>query len=835
MSEVRYRVADPSFPGLAELTAGPEGVVRLRHETAAGVRGWTAELDPAVWPWLLDALREAGFPDAAPEPPVPGDPLCEITVTGADPAGTLVATWPGGGAVGRGDGAAGPGSGAAGPRGGAAGVGGGPVELGAALRILDALVRQVGGDALGERGAGVPDELPPLARRRAPDPTVASPDHTVASPGPAVSSPGVPVSTRFGAPGAAAIGVAGGRPVYAVSRPGVTFALYGLPDEEPLGGAAVTDTPARSLALGTAGGRDLVAAGDDDGVIRVWDTTGGQLLHSATGHGGPVRTLAASGGLVYTGGDDGRVRVWDADGSLGAMPDGHQGAVTAACTHGTLLVTGGDDGVVRLLDATDGRLLRVLGGHDGWVNAVAAWEGLVASAGSDRVVRLWDPATGEPLGALDGHGASVTGLAFLTVEGRAALASCGLDGEVVVWDLREAAPVARWRAGAWAAGLTAAGGAPAPDAGDRHVSVGDRHVSASDRLVSVGDGVRVWEADGTLLTVLSTAPATAVAVAGSTGQPGERAVAGRAGQRGERVVAGFPDGVVRVWRFADGETAVEEVHGPGGGVTAAVSRPGEGVPAAAPRVDGGVTALASDGATIVCGTASGAVRLHHAPAPRATAAHGNDAEGAPGGVVVPTPHSGAVTALVLDGRLLVSGGMDGTVRTWDALSGRPLRRLLGHTAGVIAVVTSRVNGRPVIASSGYDRVVRVWDTETGEPLLILHGHPLPVYALAFGTTQDGRAVLASAGYDGRIPVRDAVTGEDVAVLGGAPGAVRCLCFLAPGVLAAGTGDGTVRVWRLPEEEPVAETRLAETPLALSPGPYAVTQGGVSSLSTLNWG
>ncbi|NUW30230.1 WD40 repeat domain-containing protein [Nonomuraea sp. SMC257] len=797
MSEVRYRVAGPSFPGLVELTAGPEGVVRLRHETAAGVRGWTAEPDPAVWPWLLDALREAGFPDAAPEPPVPGGPLCEITVTGTESAGTLVVPWPGGGAAG----------------------------LGGALRILDALVRQVGGDALGERGAGVPDELPPLVRRRAPDPAASSPDPAASSPDSADSSPdsadsspepaaaappggagassGVPVSGRFGAPGAAAFGVAGGRPAYAVSRPGVAFALYGLPDEEPLGGATVTDRPAHALALGTTGGRDLVATGGDDGVIRVWDTADGRRLHAATGHGGPVRALAASGGLVYTGGDDGRVRVWDAEGSLGAVPDGHEGAVTAACVHGTLLVTGGEDGVVRLLDAADGRLLRVLGGHDGWVNAVAAREGLVASAGSDRVVRLWDPVTGEPAGTLDGHGASVTGLAFLMVGGRAALASCGLDGEVVVWDLRAAAPTARWRAGAWAAGLTALDGDTADHrllsaddrpagADDRPAGADDRPAGADDRVVSAGDGVRVWEADGTPLTVLSTAPATAVARS--------------AGHRGERVVAGFPDGVVRVWRLADGApAAAEEAHGPGGGVaTEAV------------WTDGGVTALALDGTTIVCGTASGAVRLHDTLS---------------GVAVVPTPHSGPVTGLVLDGGLLVSGGLDGTVRTWDVLSGRPLRRLLGHTAGVTAVVTGRVNGRRVIASSGYDRVVRVWDAETGEPLLIAHGHPFPVYALAFGEAPDGRTVLASGSYDGRIPVRDPVTGDDVAVLGGAPGVVRCLGFLGPGVLAAGTGDGTVRVWRMPEEEPVAETRLAETPLALSPGPYAVTQGGVISLTT----
>ncbi|MEU7741651.1 WD40 repeat domain-containing protein [Nonomuraea sp. NPDC049158] len=753
MSGVRYRLTGMSFPGTVDLTVLSDGRARLEHSRASGVRAWTAELDPAVWPWLLDALRASGFPDVAAPPPVPGSTLRELSMvvtegTGeggdsrgarergdGDLAGSLLFGW-------RDD---------------------GELGLEPVLRILDALVLQVSDGAVRETA----NELPRLAHRSAPDPTLPPPDP--------------------GSPAAAAFGTVGGRPAYALSRPGLTFALYGLPYEEELGTATVTDAPTRAIALGTAGGRDIVATGADDLVIRAWDTGTGQQLHATAGHGGPVLALAASGGLIYTGGADGVLRVWDAAGSLGELADRHEGSINAVCVDGTLLVAGSDDGVVRLSDLSNGRTLYSLPGHAGWVNAVAAADGLVASAGSDRLIRFWDAATGQEMRVLEGHEASVTGLAFLSVAGRPALASCALDGRVAVHDPHTGTLLAGWRSGDWAAGITTVPKPPTTTAGtEEQATCGVS--AASERLVTAGDGVRVWAADGTLLGELTDAATDAITTDGTL------------------LAAGSPDGTLRFWRPAGGEflSIVSADDG-----TAA---PGDGLPGASG--DGGITSLAFDGGGLVCGTDSGTVRVHHP---------------VDGVVAVPTPHTGQVLALALDGDLLVSGGMDGTVRTWDAVSGRPLRRLTGHTAGVTCLATGRIGGRVAIASSGYDRAVRTWDAATGRPLSVVHGHPLPVYALAFGTV-GGRAVLAAGSYDGLVPVRDAETGEDVVVLGGNPGTVRCLRFLGPDVLAVGCDDGTVRLWRLPDGEQAGETRLGGVPLALSGDLFAATQHGLSRLT-----
>ena len=65
-----------------------------------------------------------------------------------------------------------------------------------------------------------------------------------------------------------------------------------------------------------------------------------------------------------------------------------------------------------------------------------------------------------------------------------------------------------------------------------------------------------------------------------------------------------------------------------------------------------------------------------------------------------------------DGRLLASGGWDGTVKLWNVAEKSELATLEGHDDIVLAVNFSP-DGKS-LASAGYDQIIRLWDVE---PLL----------------------------------------------------------------------------------------------------------------------
>ena len=99
-------------------------------------------------------------------------------------------------------------------------------------------------------------------------------------------------------------------------------------------------------------------------------------------------------------------------------------------------------------------------------------------------------------------------------------------------------------------------------------------------------------------------------------------------------------------------------------------------------------------------------------------------------LVLQVGHVGAVNAIALnaEGRLLVSGGDDSTIKIWDVATGHVLRTLYGHEGPVFDVALT-VDGR-FIASGGQDGRIRVWEVTTGI-LRILGTHRQRVQKVAF--------------------------------------------------------------------------------------------------------
>jgi WD40 repeat protein/tRNA A-37 threonylcarbamoyl transferase component Bud32 len=159
-------------------------------------------------------------------------------------------------------------------------------------------------------------------------------------------------------------------------------------------------------------------------------------------------------------------------------------------------------------------------------------------------------------------------------------------------------------------------------------------------------------------------------------------------------------------------------------------------------------------------------------------------------------HSGSVQSVAIspDGKFVLSGGDDRTMRLWSVETGEELRRFDGHEGWVSAVAFSPDGSQA--ASGNYDRIVRLWDLRTGRELHRLSDNRQAVVRLTF--SPDGSRLL-SAGEDRSVILWDAAAGRLLQRLEGHAGPVQAVAFSPDGRYALSSGnDRTVRVWNLEE-------------------------------------
>ena len=122
-------------------------------------------------------------------------------------------------------------------------------------------------------------------------------------------------------------------------------------------------------------------------------------------------------------------------------------------------------------------------------------------------------------------------------------------------------------------------------------------------------------------------------------------------------------------------------------------------------------------------------------------------------------HTKGTTGVALspDGKVLATGGLDGAMRLWDAVTGE-LKVTLTKSGYMVNSVAFSPDGTTVASTSGGwgDNTVHLWDAVTGELTGTLTGHEDVINSVTFSPDS---SVLATGSWDGTIRLWDAVTGE----------------------------------------------------------------------------
>ena len=502
------------------------------------------------------------------------------------------------------------------------------------------------------------------------------------------------------------------------------------------------------------------------------------LVRLIAGHEGGVNSLAyvPTAEQLVSGGADKTVRLWNlVDGAQLRLYPGHTDIVTnvAVTPDGTQVLAAGQDKNVRSWKTADAAVVATLL-HPVAVRSLSvSADGLrVATSGDDAIARVWDLTAGKELQFFPGHTAAIP-LVALSPDGLSVV-TASVDKTV------RQAPIAVSRV-IVAHPVTATAVVLTVD-GTQALSAGD------DKIV------KLWDATGKMVRQF----------AGSQTALRRLAIRSDSKQMAGGSDAQLTDKGLYVWNF---ETAalIQRIETPAA-VTGVAYSP-DGTQIAISSVDNRLRIYASEGGVLLedIPTPQPPQNIAYLNAGTLVAGQADNQTRTFGISIqkVLSGHMGAVNSLAYsdDGKLLLSAGVDKTLRLWDAVAGTVICNLSGCTDAITSASFSP-DQKSVIASS-IDKNVRIWnlpekiDPKAAAPTVaptttVLH--LTPVQSAVF--SPDG-STFASCGDDFQVHLWDRKTSLELERFLGHTAIVTRLGFTTDGKsLISGANDNTSRVWSI---------------------------------------
>ncbi|MBT7696295.1 MAG: WD40 repeat domain-containing protein, partial [Desulfobacterales bacterium] len=207
-------------------------------------------------------------------------------------------------------------------------------------------------------------------------------------------------------------------------------------------------------------------------------------------------------------------------------------------------------------------------------------------------------------------------------------------------------------------------------------------------------------------------------------------------------------------------------------------------------------------------------------------------------------HTRSITSVAFtpDGRFIVSGSRDETIKIWEASTGREIRTISGIGEDISSIAISPCGRYIISADEDYSENLKLWDMASGKKIKTFKGHKSN-YGISVTFSPNGEYVI-SGDRDKNLKLWDIASGNEVRSFSGSTAGINSIAITPDGkYVVAGSrdysgreksSDSIIRVWDIARGEHVMACNTGKgwvSAIAISPdGKYFISGGSSDSAS-----